>query len=167
VKLNIGSGTHPSSGLAVDHEEWVDVDLPWDGVISPHIYAVVFALPFPTGVFDAAYLGHVLEHLAREAVSDALSEIRRTMKPGAQLVIVGPASDLAVTTGQPDWLLRDIDTLKAGPGGHKWVATEALTLEVVRSVFVDARLVDVVEVDVPEWPNASTAAWQCALVATA
>lgn len=162
MKLNLASGLHPT-GLP----GWLNVDLPWDGVTGADVYGDAFALPFRCGAFDAAYLGHVLEHVPWGMLPVMLGEVRRVLHHGAPLAVVGPDIDKAVETGQPDWLLRAIDTLGEGAGGHKWVATEALTVDAMRTVFPNTRPVPVASIDAPDWPNVSTAPWQCAALATA
>lgn len=162
MKLNIASGLHPTNLPG-----WVNVDLPWAGVVGADVYGDAFALPFRAGCFDAAYIGHVLEHIPWDLLPVMLGELRRVLAPGATVAVVGPAIDLAVRTGQPEWLLRAIDTLGEGAGGHKWVATEALTVEALAVVFPDAVPVPVTMFAPPRWPNPSTAPWQCAALAHA
>lgn len=162
MRLNLASGTHPT-----DLPGWVNVDLPWDGVVDPDVYGDAFALPFRTGSFEAAYVGHVLEHVPWGDLPAMLGEVRRVLAPGAVVAVVGPDIELAIATCQPEWLLRAIDTLGGGPGGHKWVATETLTVEALRAVFPTAAAVPVGRVAPPEWPNVSTAPWQCAALAHA
>lgn len=162
MKLNLAHGTHPSAD-----PEWLNFDLPWEGVIGADVYGDAFVLPFRDGAFTAAYVGHFLEHIPWDLLPVVLAELRRVLRAEAEVAFVGPCIDKAVATGQPDWLLRAIDVLSDGPGGHKWVATEALTVDAVRAVFPNARAVPVADVDAPEWPNPTTAPWQCAVRAAA
>lgn len=167
MRLNLASGLHPSSGLDVDHDVWVDVDLPWEGVDHPHVFGNGFALPFRDAAFDAAYVGHVLEHVEYGDVAAVLLELKRVLARGAVVAVVGPDIDKAEATDQPEHILRAIDTLSEGFGGHKWVATEALTVGAMWAVFPDARACPVSMIDQPAWPNPSTAPWQCAVLAHA
>lgn len=162
MKLNLASGLHPTQ-----LPDWVNIDLPWEGVATPHVYGDAMRLPFRDAAFDTAYVGHVLEHIEWDAIPAMLAELRRVLQPGATVAFVGPDIERAISTGQPEWLLRAIDTLNTGPGGHKWVADENLTVTAVRTTFPAAVAISVADIDQPEWPNPTTADWQCAVLATA
>lgn len=164
--LNLGSGPHYAEG-------WVNVDLydPPDECQPPDVKASVFELDetFPEDSFQAAYVGHFLEHLEWSKIPDALEQIRRVVVPGGLVMFVGPCILRAALTNQPDWLLRAI---LAHPGeeatghGHAWTSTADLMLEAVQTVFPDAFLVPIVSVAKPTWPNPTTASWQAAVQAT-
>lgn len=47
-------------------------------------------LPFPDGVFDAATLIELIEHLAPSAAANLLEEAARVLKPGGKLVVSTP-----------------------------------------------------------------------------
>lgn len=163
MKLNFASGLHPTVLPG-----WVNVDLLWHGVTRPHVYADGFALPFHAGSFDAAYLGHVLEHIDFDVLPALGVELRRVLRPCAVVMTVGPDIDKARATNQPPSILESIADLYGGPGGHKWVATEGLTVEAcVRLGLIRVAAVDVAEVMSPDWPNPTCAPWQCAVVAVA
>lgn len=170
MNLNVASGQHPTSLAG-----WVNIDLPWNGVTGPHIYGDAFRLPFRSRTFDRAYVGHFLEHLWREQIAAFVGELGRVMRPGGEVMVVGPDMAKAIETDQPVSILRAIvgdepgrplGSALDGPGAHKWIATEALTVRAMR----EAGLQDVVPVDVadiapPVWPNVSCAPWQCAVAA--
>lgn len=161
MKLNLASGLHPTNLFG-----WLNVDLPWHGVTSPHVYADAFRLPFLSATFDALYLGHVLEHIEFGALPALGVEVRRVMCSGASVMVVGPDIERAKETGQPSWLLDSISDLNGGPGGHKWVADEARTVEACELMgFNRVTAVDVATVTPPDWPNPTCAAWQCAVAA--
>ena len=146
---------------------WVDVDLPWEGVVDPTVHADGFALPFRAKAFGGAYLGHVLEHIEWDRIPIFLAELQRTLTAGSVVAVVGPDVERAVRTNQPPNIISAIVTLSQGPGGHKWVATEELTLEALRTSFEVVRAVPVATIRPPTWPNPSTAGWQCAALAVA
>ena len=160
-RLNVASGNHRSNGWGWD----VDLYFPAD------VQADAGALPFPDEVFEAAYLGHWLEHLPWQSIPSVLGEVRRTLAHGAEVAVVGPCVHLAIQTAQPTWLieaiLSDPRTVDVNPGvHHAWTPTAELTAEaVLLGGFTDVQVVDVSLVDKPAWPNPTTAAWQCAVLA--
>lgn len=170
MNLNVASGEHPTTLAG-----WVNVDLCWDGVKLPHVYADAFHLPFADRSFDRAYVGHFLEHLWRDEIAAFAAELTRVMRPRGEVMIVGPDIAKAVEQHQPVEIVRAIigdapdvplGSTIDGPGAHKWIATEALTAKAMRDAgFVDVQPVDVATVTPPTWPNVSQASWQCAIAA--
>jgi SAM-dependent methyltransferase len=64
--------------------------------------------PFDDNYFDAAYMGHVLEHLPWDDVAPFIQDILRTVKPGAPVLIAGPDSTKAIQLyrmGEIPWAL--------------------------------------------------------------
>ena len=82
--LNVGCGTHYAEG-------WVNTDT-WETDTTKPDVRVVPGQPYPfeDNYFDAAYLGHVLEHIPWGEVHSFLEDISRIVKPGAPMLIVGP-----------------------------------------------------------------------------
>jgi predicted SAM-dependent methyltransferase len=165
-RLIVGCGDHY-------FEDWYCVDkydLPHHKHSPDLIADVLEGLPFPDGSYDQIHLGHLLEHLPFDRAHEAVAECWRLLASGGRLAVVGPCIELAIRTGQPDWLLEIIRAHPTPdmPGlGHEWTPTTALTLEVVRKgIDVAPELVDVAEVMPPTWPNPSDAPWQCAILAT-
>lgn len=161
-RLNIASGNHPSGAWG-----W-DVDLHF----AADVQANVSTLPFPDATFTAAYMGHFLEHVPWEVMPSLLAEVRRVLVPGAVVAAVGPCIHLAIQTGQPPWLidaiLSDPRTVNIQPGvHHAWTPTEELTVAAMEwGGFTSVRAVPIAAVDRPEWPNPTTAPWQCAVLAS-
>lgn len=166
MKLNVGSGEHPTTDMA----DWVDVDLIWYGVKPPHgVHGDAFSLPFRDDAFDAAYLGHTLEHIWREDLARLGEELRRVLADNAEVIVVGPDMDRACEQHQPDWLLSAIvgESNMAGPGGHKWPPTEAATIAACELMGLkDIRPWRLELTMRPHWPNVSTASWQTCLKAS-
>jgi SAM-dependent methyltransferase len=165
MNLNLGSGVHPAP-------DWVNVDMNVLDDWQVDVVASVLYLPFTDEVADRAYFGHVLEHLSYlEDAPGALAEAWRVLKPGGELGVVGPAMDLAIETGQPDWLLEAIrmnpDLNDTSGLGHKWEANVENTLHLVQFVFPNARVVPVADISRDSgWPNTATASWQVAIIAS-
>ena len=67
--------------------------------------ADVFSLPFQSSTFDIVLEDRVLQHLSRPL--EAVKEMRRVAKPGAQIVV-----------GNPDWRSFQIDVTAAGGHGE-------------------------------------------------
>jgi SAM-dependent methyltransferase len=166
-RLNLGPGNHYAEG-------WLNVDkydLPHHKRRPDLMVDVLEGLPLPDGSFSKAYAGHVLEHLPYAQVPQVIAECWRVLAPGGSLAVVGPCIELAIRTGQPRWLLRDIiaNPTPEMPGlGHEWTPTALLTLIAVqRGIGLPVtELVSVEEITPPMWPNPSLAPWQCAILAT-
>lgn len=160
MRLNAGCGTHKAAS------PWLNVDRVqcWDR--APDIVADMRALPFRDGVFDAAYLGHVLEHIHWHDMDVALSEVRRVTASGRPVCAVGPDIERARSFGDP--ALIDSITVDDEPNGdnHAWTCTEDLMALAMRLVFKDVRPVPIAEVG-NEWPVVNRVGWQAAVEARA
>lgn len=160
-RLNLGSGTHYAEG-------WVNVDLyePPVGSKFPDVFASIYDLPFEDDYFAAAYLGHLIEHLVWNDIPDGFAELRRVLKPGATVMVVGPCLYRAIATQQPRFIIEAIVADPRNPPtghGHAWTPTEELTrLALERGGLVDVTTLGIVGVAPPQWPNPSTAPWQTA-----
>lgn len=161
--LNLGSGPHYAEG-------WVNVDkyAPPEGCREPDLRADVFHLEdyFPEASFQAAYLGHFLEHLRWDRIPLALAQVRHVCAPGASVMAVGPCLYRAIRTSQPQWLIEAIvaDPRQKPTGhGHAWTPTEELTrVALEEGGLTNVTTVPIVGVTKPAWPNPSTAPWQTA-----
>jgi hypothetical protein len=107
--------------------------------------------------------------LEYDRIPEAIEQCLHVLAPGGRIAIVGPCIELAIQTNEPYWLLRNIikhDDEDVGLG-HAWTPTAEMTLRaVLRGVplYGNPRLVPVETIIPPEWPNPSTAPWQCAIV---
>lgn len=82
--LNAGCGTHYAQG-------WVNVDVWQSPTTKPDVVAEPGKpYPFEDNYFDAAFMGHVLEHIPWPEVPAFLDDISRVVKPGAPILVVGP-----------------------------------------------------------------------------
>lgn len=167
--LNLGSGPHYAEG-------WTNVDLhdPGGGHRPPDVDASAFALDahFGPGEFDRAYLGHFLEHIEWRFLPELFSQLRHVLAPGATVMAVGPCIHRAIATRQPrhiiEAILADPRTDTSDGRGHAWTATTELTVAALEAGgLTDVTALEITEVDRPEWPNPSVAAWQCAVRGTA
>src|SRR5690348_11497256 len=82
MKINIGPGPHYQEG-------WVNVE------VAKCFKADVYlddpmVLPFEEDSAELIYVGHILEHIEWERVPVYLAEMKRVLKPGGTLVVVGP-----------------------------------------------------------------------------
>lgn len=162
MNLNLGSGEHPTQ-----LDDWVNVDLPWDGVrpVGRFVYGDAFTLPFADGVFDRAYLGHFIEHIWWRDLQRVLDEVARVVV--GTVMIVGPAIDRAVAQAEPRWLVDAVVGAGEGPGAHKWVPTEELHVIALELCGWRPTVIDVRDVKPPLWPNpVPHATWQCAISAS-
>lgn len=160
MKLHLGSGSHYAHG-------WlnVDVDPQW------HTDVVAKAEDLPTlygqDTFTHVYMGHFLEHVEFTHIPALIDAVLQTCTQGVQIAVVGPCLDLAIATQQSESLLDAIRFQgKTGPGEHAWTASARDTELALRLSGLNPTQVDVASITPPEWPNPSTASWQCAFLAT-
>lgn len=150
---------------------WINFDL--NALPGWHLdlVASMFDLPFGDDTCARAYVGHVLEHVPYADAPAALREIHRVLKPGGELLVVGPALDLAEAINAPQWLIDDIKEHVGNDDGlgHQWTATSTNTLDLVRSVFPRADFIPLGETGLRDgWPNRNTlptSRWQVAVLA--
>jgi SAM-dependent methyltransferase len=159
VKLNLGSGVHPTP------PGWTSVDA--DEQHTPDVIADVLSLPFPFRSADALYAGHLCEHIDLRVLPTALREWRRVLKPGGELMLVGPDIDRAVEQGVGKFLLDAIIKHGTGWGGHAWTCSETVLAFLVENEGWTVESVPITTVRSPEYPNvAPDALWQYALRCT-
>lgn len=167
MRLNLGSGDRPVPGWHnVDHagcphpaDERVDLTGP---------------LPWPPQSVELVYCGHLLEHLHWAQCRHLLKALLPVMRPGGQIMVVGP--DIARAQAILDaggGLEVPMGALKAGscrwPGDeHRWDATPAAVGRLLQLAgWVEVRHVAWDEVDAV-WPVAERGPrWQYAVTATA
>lgn len=158
--LNLGSGPWYADG-------WVNVDsVAPDEKRAPDVLGSVLDMPFAAGTFERVYCGHLLEHIPWDLIPRLWDEVRRVCVSGAEVMAVGPCIHRAISTGQPTSIIRAIlaDPRHAEGGlGHAWTPTEEFTAAAVALGLERVRAVSIASVVKPEWPNPTTAPWQCAV----
>lgn len=155
--LNVGCGDlrAPSPWINLDSQESV----------RPDVVADARDIPFRSETVDRIYCGHVLEHLSYEqGVPSALREMRRVLKPGGQLAIVGPDYHLAEPLGDDILLIAIKNGACRWEGDeHLWLSTGPATYLATRQVFPRSSQVD--PATLTEWPVAFQVPWQFAISA--
>jgi predicted SAM-dependent methyltransferase len=109
VRLEIGSGEHPTDGYDVR----VDV-LP---LAQVDVVCRMDRLPFADCSFTALAANHILEHQSWELVGSTMAEWARVLGPGAEVDIGVPDARCRAAS----WLAGEIDTAQANYwilGGH-------------------------------------------------
>ena len=163
--LNIGCGGHPFPA------PWINIDRSTGSrgfPCHPDVIADVRDLPFDDGSVDAIYAGHVLEHIEYEDCPAAVREMRRVLRPGGRLAVVGPDMDRA----HGEWaefapLIWPglVGEWSSWPGAaHQYIPTAANTLAFLEPVFPNVVEIPIVDLD-PFWPAPSRDGWQFAFVA--
>lgn len=84
MRLDIGSGTNPRG------DGYVTVDPYQEGA---YFRSPMWDLPVEAGSVEAIYCAHALEHVGWQQVGPTLTEWRRVLRPGGELVLRVP--DLA------------------------------------------------------------------------
>ncbi len=159
--LNVGCGEFYADG-------WVNIDI-YDGN-KVDLVASVLELPFSDDSFDRIYCGHILEHLTISNVYDAITEIRRVLKPAGRVLAVGPDIDRAAKLREAGQLSKK-EHLGILFGDQRWAGDEHLwhCYEERLRLLLDSRFSFTVPVPIEQigesWPLASKAGWQCAILA--
>jgi SAM-dependent methyltransferase len=98
VLLNIGSGEPGGGWLPAWFGGWRQVRVDLDTAVAPDVLADIVDLsPIPSGVADAVWTAHCVEHLYEHDVPVALGEIRRVLKDDGFACILVP--DLQTIAG--------------------------------------------------------------------
>ena len=160
--INIGSGPHYAQG-------WFNIDsVPTDTGKQPDRLIDIFDLPdFYQREFKAAYIGHVLEHIPWNAVPAAIYAISQVVVEGGPIMVVGPCIIKAAMSNQPQTLIEAIvcDPRTADhPWAHAWTPTTELTRWAMEEAgLTNVTVLPINQIKRPQWPNPSTAGWQCAI----
>lgn len=158
MKLHLGSGEHYYPG-------WVNVDCDpqWRTDLCCHAEALPDYYDIDT--FTHVYLGHFLEHVPYDDIPAILGTVDACCTAEVRIAIVGPCYDLA-RIHEPGLLYNIADRGETGPGAHRWTATAELTRQALEAAGLSVQAVPVTSITRPEWPNPSTALWQCAFLCT-
>lgn len=176
--LNLGCGQHSFPG-------WFNVDVIETDIIRPdQIVPFDGSLPFDDGAFERAYLGHVLEHIPWDRVQIALAEVRRVVRKGGEVRIVGPDVKRAIrrSIDNPDkpaaeshlWeVIEDHSHHQRQesidwPGArHQWCAyADRIVWAMNKAGFVDVQELPLVANEFKDWPVVDfTNSSQCAVAA--
>lgn len=172
--LNIGCGPHYAPGFLNLDVHRGDGNEP-DVVVKPNA-----TLPVPAGYLDRVYCGHVLEHVPWPELGEFLGDIRRALKPGGELMVVGPDTVRTLNEWKANtepWfmveaVMENDDAYMAGgeswPGArHSWNCYEARVvkaLEVAGFIDVEPRSIQNEQVgDLRDWPIVAYSRWQFAV----
>ena len=157
--INIGSGQHYAEG-------WLNTDIiPTDKGKQPDLFLNIhdYKTTFTQHEFRKAYVGHVLEHIPLDEMTDVIQSNSYNSK---EIKVVDPCIEKAIATDQPQFLLDSIAAPKdtnSHPWSHKWTPTEELTFNLIKEAGYDPVIVEIKTVKKPEWPNPTVASWQTAM----
>jgi predicted SAM-dependent methyltransferase len=157
--INIGSGQHYA-------EDWLNTDIiPTDKGKQPDLLLNIhdYKTTFTQHEFRKAYVGHVLEHIPLDEMTDVIQSIAYIAK---EIMVVGPCIEKAIATDQPQYLIDGIaasEGTNVHPWSHKWTPTEELTFNLIKQAGYDPVIVEIKTVKKPEWPNPTVASWQTAM----
>jgi ubiquinone/menaquinone biosynthesis C-methylase UbiE len=93
--LDLGAGYGDFSTFASAREKWAldtnpDLIAYWDKNTRPIIQSALKQLPFPDSTVGTVFASNFFEHFIQEDASGILSEIRRILKPGGNLIVIQP-----------------------------------------------------------------------------
>jgi SAM-dependent methyltransferase len=146
--LNVGAGPHYAAG-------WWNTDVCETDLIRPdQVVDPGDPFPFEKDTFERIYLGHVLEHVPWERLPAWLDDLRRVLRPGGWLMVVGPdtlrtielyrtgGADLEqlmpVIEGPGAWLHgQGYEPLRWGSDRHHWNCWEARVVDVLTDAGFD------------------------------
>ena len=174
--INFGCGPHRAPA------PWVNVDVVETDDIRPDIVVdpmLPIDVTFGPETVDRVYLGHVLEHIYWQNVAAVLSGVRRALRPGGLVCVVGP--DVLSVIEQFRDGTADIDLLRStwedaehyqdspeswDGARHWWNCYEQRIVD----ALVDAGFSEVAaQPNTPEalhgWPVVAFVPWQCAVTA--
>ena len=169
--LNIGCGPHRAP------VPWWNVDVVERDGVAPDEVVELGRLPYGDGSCERLYLGHVLEHIDWVALPAYMAELRRVLRPAAEVLAVGPDVERTINRwhqGLEPWSL--VTTAMEGASSdlgwegarHRWNCTESRLVGLFEQArFADVAAVAVDAVTLTGWPVVSYAPWQCAVRARA
>ena len=130
-------------------DEWQEVRLDIDAGTGCDIVADIRDIKGPSGLYDAIYSSHTLEHLYSHDVPTALAEFYRVLKPGGELAIVVPDVQAVAEHVAQGNLTKPVYTVEVGdicPIDILWGYREAIAQGnlhyVHRTGFVTDSLLD-------------------------
>lgn len=153
---------------------WHNVDLPsCPHPVDQHV-DLAGPLPWPPASIDRVFAGHVLEHMHYTQCLDLLSALRPCMRPGGQILVVGPDLVKAMEMAAAGHVLEvPLEGIRDGscrwPGDeHRWAPDAASTGALLELAgWVQVTTLDVAATD-GMWPVAyRQLSWQYAVTATA
>lgn len=169
MNVNVGCGAYRAAGWLNIDAYAPGADLAWDCTTG---------LPPTDERIARIYAGHVLEHLAADAVPDVLAAWRAHPQVGAHtvLAVVGPDCDTGrrwVADGRmTEAQYAELDVTPPGRveehegGPHLWRCTEAGAAGLLRAGGWDSSPAALSVLAAGGWPLTSLIGWQFALIAT-
>jgi hypothetical protein len=166
--INVGCGTHRAPA------PWINTDFHRGGDTQPDIVTDP-ECPIPDSLWpvERMLLSHVLEHMTLEDLPAFFADVRASLAPDAEVLVLGPdiyrTLDLWKAGSEPTALLRSTLEHADYPGTtdwphatHHWNAHEQRVLEILKLEGFTAEPLDAPPAD---WPSWSWSAWQFAIMA--
>jgi SAM-dependent methyltransferase len=116
--LNVGCGYASRQGLHPIYQgtEWRELRLDINPEVNPDILCSMTDMrPIASGSIDAVWSSHNLEHLQRHEVPIALSEFRRVLRPGGEMLVTLPDLQRIAELVAGDGLEDEAYSSPAGP----------------------------------------------------
>jgi SAM-dependent methyltransferase len=164
-RLNVGCGPFYAEG-------WWNTDFVHDDVVKPdQVVTPGRPFPFPDAAFTAAFAGHVLEHVWWDEVIPFLRELKRVVKRGGSVCVLGPDSKKVIEAAVrardkkaavskvweiiEDYQHHQVEMAHQDRTGlcHLWNCYESRVVDVMNGAgFKDVRAVDWDDDCLPGWP---------------
>lgn len=189
IWANVGCGPYRAD------PPWINLDVADNEHVHPDVRVEDAAFPlagYGDDTVDRVYLGHVLEHVPWHEVPSFLVDVRRAMRPGAELCAVGPDVYRIIQRWRdgldPEgWLL--VESCLENPWGrdyseeiaygleykepdwpyarHHWNCFEARMVKALEDYggFVDVATQPITRDALGSWPLVAYTQWQCAATA--
>lgn len=171
--LNVGCGQHRVDG-------WWNTDTVSNDLHHPdEITTPGDPFPMCAGMFERAYLGHVLEHVPWPDTLRFLRALRSVLKPGAEVCVVGPDvlrtahayraghvdDDDLIATMEWSYGHRPDDDVHGHT--HVWNCTEGRVVDLLTwAGFAEVTPVALADGQLDRWPlSGRTGLTQCAVIA--
>jgi|JI9StandDraft_1071089.scaffolds.fasta_scaffold70458_2 predicted SAM-dependent methyltransferase len=170
--LNVGCGEFSRPG-------WLNTDFDPSYAHPGHDFLQTTPeepFPFPDDTFERVYCGHVIEHVPYADVPYFLANVRRILRPGGELCVVGPDTFKTLHewhAGREPWDLvtRVLEShhVLTSDDRHHWNCEEGRMVGLLQRAGFTTEVFDMStpQSQLSTWPVVAYTAWQFGILAAA